>query len=239
MSSQPSVIVNKKGGFLTALVQGIFGFLIVTVICASIIGIYGLWVVDKKTTDAIGFVHSVTDESFDLVAKLSENLRHWREIAPPMLADALSDERRVEYAEDLDVDISVVPTEDSKHTGHILVEVTNHGAQAVTWLTARVEISPDGRVPEQEYITAIATPITFQCDEDKLRGPLLPGSTRRYVLTGGDCWHRPVEIPREARVSHEITELRVWVPTDKLAIGTVPTPEELPDLSDDASAVPN
>lgn len=209
MSTQPSVVVNKKGGVFTALVQGFFGFLIVSIVCVTLLGAYALWVADKKTDIALEWAEKIGDGGFTVVNSLAGNLKNWREIAPPILADALNDRREPEYREELAIDASVVPSVENKHEGRVVVEVTNHGAQTVSLLTARLVMSNANGTPFNEVITSIATPLAFQVDEQQFRGPLMPGSSRR-ILVMQPHGHRPLDAPLDTQVNCEISELRVW-----------------------------
>ena len=209
MSSQPSVVVNKKGGVLTALVQGIFGFLIVSVLCVTVLGAYALWVADKKTDIALEWVQNISGDSGEAVQALAANLRNWREIAPPIIADAFNDRRDPAYREELELAVSVVPSLANQHEGSVLVEVTNHGEETVSLLTTRLEICDQHGVPAKQVITAVATPIAFQADDVQFQGPLMPGSSRRYLVTTEDC-HRRLVVPLNASVSYEIAEVRLW-----------------------------
>lgn len=209
MSTQPSVVVNKKGGVLTALVQGFFGFLIVSVVCGTLLGAYALWVADKKTDIALEWTEKLGNGGFAVVNSLAQNLKDWREIAPPIVADALNDRRAPEYRADLAIDATVVPGVDSGRLGRVLVEVTNNGDKTVSMMSTRVVLSNANDVPFEEAVACVATPVALQIEEQQLRGPLMPGSSRRFILTK-DCEGRPLNVPLDSRVSYEVSELRIW-----------------------------
>ncbi len=214
MSTQPSVVVNKKGGFFTAIAQGFFGFLIVTIVCATLLGMYGLWVADKKTDVALDLVARLTGDSADMAKSVLQELRNWREIAPPLIADAFNDRRDPTYRDQLDFSTSIAPYGEDSDRYCVIVEVANNGAETVSLLTARISVSNPGAAPDREIVAAVATPLAFEVDHELFRGPLLPGSVRRFVVDNGYGFGRGRELSREARVTHEITELRLWVEPD-------------------------
>lgn len=190
MSGQPAVIVNKRGGFFTALVQGFFGFLIVGTICAALLGVYGLWVFDKKS-----------GQVFTVAKDLANNLEDWDEVLPPAVSDALHSVRAPQYRNQLAVTATVVPASlgtpptdvsadgdaaAAAPFGRVLVEIRNNGDQTLSLLTLLVTVLDAEGVPVEQTVSAAATPLTFDVadgpDRFIWRGPLLPGNTRRYVL---------------------------------------------------------
>ena len=209
MSTQPSVVVNKKGGVLTALVQGFFGFLIVSIVCVTLLGAYALWVADKKTDIALEWTEKIGNGGFTMVNSLAENLKDWREIAPPVLADALNDRRDPEYRDELEIEASVVPSDEGMGKGRILVQATNHGDETVSLLTARLVVSNADEIPITSVVTSIATPLAFQVEEQQFQGPLMPGATCRFIVTE-PCHGRPLDVPLKSGVSYEVAELRIW-----------------------------
>ena len=189
MSSSPTVVV-KKGGALTALISGIFGTLIVCILCAVALVCYALNIADRKVSDVMGIGQA-----------LAGNLAEWSESLPPAVADLLSDRRAPDYREQIDAHVRVVPDRRRSERGRLVVEVTNNGSEVVTLLTARIVFLDEDGVPLRETRTFAATPLSL--DEGEWRGPLQPGSTRHYselLRDGGDV----------AEVAFEITDLRVW-----------------------------
>jgi hypothetical protein len=189
MSSSPTVVV-KKGGVLTALVSGVFGTLIVCVICGAAVGLYALNMADRKFTDFLGSGKTL----LEAVPQLRESLS--------VATDMLNDRRMPEYRQQLQTSVEVVKPERSR-VPVAVIEVTNKGPETVTYLTARVVASDQSGTPFREYRTFVATPVSF--NQDDWRGPLLPGSTRRYSIVLGDCPWGAGE-----NASLEITDLRVW-----------------------------
>lgn len=189
MSSSPTVIV-RKGGVLTAFVSGVFGTLIVCIICGVGLSWYALNIADRKVSDVFGIGRSVI-----------ESLPEWSESLPTAVSELLNDRRSPGYRTQLDYSVRLEPGRN--HDGHSLavVEVTNNGAKTVTFMSARIVASDQNGVPERDYRTFIATPIMV--DDEQWRGPLLPGSTRTFVQR---LWNTD----QPAEVSIEITDLRVW-----------------------------
>jgi len=189
MNSVPAVIV-RKGGFLNALFHGLFGFLIVVVVCASGLGIYALHVVDSK----VGDVFAITGE---WVSSLPE----WQQNLPPMLAETMDSRRAVDYRDRIDVSVRTATSPRQSNREVAVIEVTNNGSETVTVLALNVVLEDQNGVPVQEFRTYAATPLAF--NEDDWRGPLLPGSTRKFVRP---CCGRE----RGLKATVDIAELRVW-----------------------------
>ena len=211
MSSSPTVVV-RKGGVLTAFVSGVFGTLIVCVICGAALGFYALNVADRTV-----------GEVFDGGASLLQAVPELRE-SISIVADLLDDHRDLDYRDDVKVSARVAESGSRRHGQVVVLEVTNTGSKTVTLMTARVVVSDENGVPAPERRTCIATPV--QIDEDEWRGPLLPGSERRYAIPVWDC-------PDDTKltVSVEVTDLRVWnggqeeaVAAAELQADTPPTP---------------
>lgn len=206
MSSSPAVVV-KRGGALTALISGIFGTLIVCILCGVGLGWYALHIADRKVSDVI----SVGKTVIEAIPEWSESL--------PMVADMLSDRRAPEYRGQLDTSVRVVPDRRRNDRERLVIEVANKGSEVVTLLTARVVFLDEDGVPLHETRTFVATPLCL--DDGDWRGPLQPGSTRRYselLWDGGET----------VEVSLEITDLRVWTapgPAEPLSTAAASQPE--------------
>ena len=182
-----SPVVVKKSGFLSALAYGVFGTLIAAVICGSGLGLYGLNIADRKSSEIIMLGRGLLGS----IPEIQESL-------PPILADLLDDQRDLAYRRELDVSARIVGDEDH---ARLLIEVANEGSKAVTLMSMRVTLDDENGIPLRDLTTYVATPIAV---EDEWRGPLLPDSTRRY------SYRLRRTVP--ADVSIEITELRVWTP---------------------------
>ncbi|HPF38139.1 MAG TPA: hypothetical protein P5081_09275 [Phycisphaerae bacterium] len=183
-----TTIVRKRLGFLSILAISVAGVVMTIIVCVSALAFRGLAIVDRKADTLTGL-------ATDLVKALPE----YREALPPALADAIDDERRPEYLEDLAISARIVEADSNGRTRGI-VEVTNKGDEIVSLLSLRVVGLDKGEEPVWEHSTWAATPI--QIDHD-WRGPLMPGSTRRI----------PIQMRRSERaatMSCEVTDVRVW-----------------------------
>ena len=189
MSGVPAVIV-KKGGFLSALFNGLFGFLTVTVICASGLGVYALHIADNK----VGGLLTMTG---DLISDLPQ----WQQSLPPLLAETLDDRRAPQYREQVDVSVRAVTSSDSRDREQTVVEVVNKGSETISVLALNVVLEDKNGVPVRENRVYAATPIAI--DEAEWRGPLFPHDARRFVVCR--CGHEG-----GLRPTFQIAELRVW-----------------------------
>ncbi len=190
MSRGENVVVQKRMSFLASLVWGICSVIMVTVVCASGIAFYGLTIVDSNTRNAVDFVEDLFD---DLPAIVK---------AVPILADALSNERRFDYVDDLDITLGF--TEHTYYADHMkaVVTVANNGKELVSWLAVRVVVKDgEGNILDEDQ-AFVATPLPFV--DDEVPGPLSPGSTRQFTT----CTFKKVANPM---ADFEVTELRVWV----------------------------
>jgi hypothetical protein len=187
MDEGHTVFVSRHG-FLSSLVLGICGMISVTVICATAVGLYGLYIVDDKIEEFVG-------ASPDMIEALTD----WQQTLPPALADAIDDRRDLNYRPHVDASVELLG-EDSRSTTPV-VEVVNRGDKVITLLSMRVTVEDDEGIPTREMTIYAATPLAIDSD---WRGPLLPGSTRRFAV-------RNSRVGRDAAIaSLEITELRVW-----------------------------
>lgn len=189
MSNMPAVIV-RKGGFLSALFHGLFGFLTVVVICASGLGVYALHIADDKVVSL-----------FALTGDVVSGLPEWQRNLPALLADALDARRAPDYRSQIDVSVRTVPHPNDRARDLTIIEVTNKGSETVTVLALNVVLEGANGVPLREFRTYAATPLAL--DEDEWRGPLLPGSTRKFA----PCGH---VYERGLQPTVEVAELIVW-----------------------------
>ena len=189
MSGVPAVIV-KKGGFLSALFHGVFGFLTVVVVCASGLGVYALHIADEKL-----------DGLFTLTSGAISGLPEWQRNLPPLLAEMLDDHRAPEYRTQVNVSVSTAPSPDRSQRDLTIVEVTNTGPETISVLALNVVLEDQNGVPIRENRVYAATPIAL--DEAEWRGPLFPEDTRQFVVCR--CGHE-----RGLRPTFQVAELRVW-----------------------------
>lgn len=212
MSTQPSVIVNKRSGFFTALVQGFFLMVVTALICVTLLGSIGLLVFNQKSSDILAFGSNIIDK-----------LEDWPEIVPPVVADMFQTERSIDYRDELEIEVKHFEADD--HT-LVMLKVHNAGNDVVSWLTGHLVAFDEDGFPLGERSIAIATPFAFDadhCDEwEHVRGPLLPGSTRQIPIDD--------EMPVDVKVTLELTDIRVWREQAADVHETVELPlEELPE----------
>ena len=179
MGRSDGMVVNKKMSFLASLVWGTCSVIIVTIACASGIVFYGLHIVEKSIDDLPGIVKKV-----------------------PMLRDALSSERRIDYIDDLDIEIGFTDHPYYEDRMRAVATITNQGKELVSWLSIRVVVTDDmGNILDADVRT-IATPVAI---DDDFPGPLVPGGTRPFTI----CSFKRSDHPS---AQYEVTDLRVWTP---------------------------
>ncbi len=186
MSSAPAVVV-RRGSVLGTLFAGIFATLIVCIVCVAGLGWYALNMADRFAGDVLLTGRSVLDS----LPQLQDSI--------PLVGDFLNDQRAPDYREELAATARLVELQNGRPA--VLIEVRNEGTQIVTLLSARVVLSDQAGVPQHEYRTYLATPLSV--DDGDWRGPLLPGSTCR--VTQGLCG-----VGAAGQVELVITDLRVW-----------------------------
>lgn len=193
MNTGPAVIVNKRGGFLSALAFGFFGLLTTTIVCASGLGFYALHVANSN-------VGEIVNLGKDLGLGVLDGFPKWVEALPPVITDAINDRRDPSYRSELSVDAIVARAAD----GHAraIVTVRNSGDETVSLLMARIVFHNEQGVPVHEYTKPIATPLAF--DDHDWPGPILPGSERVVSV------HLRSRTLDEMSATVEITELRLW-----------------------------
>jgi len=209
MNGGPSVIVNK-GGFFSSLAKGFFGLLTVTVICVTVVGLYGVRTADQQISRVISIVNNG-------VPAVLEVARGWQEALPPALKDALNDRRAFDYCSQLDVRTSVRDVQRHEHQRLVAVamDITNRGDEVVSLLGLHLLIEGEG-VHTYDRTVYAATPLAI---EDEWRGPLLPGQTRRVVT-------KAYAVQGEPEVKVDVVELRLWngPAEDHQPVAAVPAP---------------
>ncbi len=197
-----AAVVVRKGGFLSALVHGIFGTIIVVLVCGTVAGLYGLNVIDRH----LGHM------STGVLAALPE----WQKLLPPSVAEAISDRRAPEYRTSVGVEARFVLGESADERGTIVLEVVNNGSETVSLLSLRVVAEDARQVPRHQESIFAATPVAFDRDWP---GPLLAGTTRRIAVPVWDARRR------ELKPIVEISDLRITVPrSDIVALPAPPAP---------------
>lgn len=191
-ANYPTVV--KRGGFLSAVAHGVFGLLIVVVVCGAGIGMYALHIVDQKAERVLGLGAGV-------VTSLPESLPQLRASLPPALADAMEDVRDPAYREQVEVTARLSPPGD-RGARFAVIDVTNQGERTITLMALRVVLIDANDVPVRSIVTYAATPLTL---DNEWRGPILPGSQRlcsEPFYAGEDV----------ASAEVEVADLRVWQP---------------------------
>ncbi len=190
--NQPQV-VQRRRSFLSTVALGLSGVIVTTLLCVTTIVLYGASIIDAKTGNIFEFAEAVVQG----LPELAESL-------PPAIADVLNDRRQPDYADQLDVSVSLA---DDTHRRGIrpVVVVRNKGDEVVSLLSMRIVVMNEDGEPLSELNEWAATP--FAADHD-WRGPLLPGAQRRFATN-----HRFVGKSLSAdhlEVDYEITDIRVW-----------------------------
>ncbi len=207
-SASPQVIHNKRS-FLATLALGVSSILAILVLCVAGIFIYGMNIADRKTDNLLDFVGEIARQ----VPQLKESL-------PPILGDAISDERSVSYQSELEVGVKVVLLRPESGEIQPVVEIKNGGDQVVSFLSMRIVLLDPEGLPVAEISEWAATPIAN--GDNSWRGPIFPGSKRLFRARS----HRlrdqrwlvfDPDDPDGVRLNGvrgevEITELRVWSP---------------------------
>jgi len=184
---------------MTALFLGIFGVGAVGITAGTAILVYTLRIVDQKATSLIGFAGETIHSLPDLFASL-----------PPAIGEVLSDRRAPDYVGSIESSVRFVLNE-SGDAVRPVVTVTNKGNEVVSMLGVRVAALDSNGVPVRDWTEVVATPLPI---DDDWRGVMLPGATRHVVLHASRSLD-PAKLG-SYRGEIEFSELRVWVPTDRL-----------------------
>ncbi len=183
----PAVVVNK-GGFLSSLVKGVFGTVMVVVVCGTALGLYGIYVLDKNVG---GFVSAI-----------ASSLPEWQQAMPPVIADALNDERALDYRRLVEVRARVVRGgKEPDGEGLLEIVAVNNGDRVVSLLSLRVLVEDESEEHALSLAVMAATPLALEGD---WIGPLAPDGAVRKIV-------RPLRhIVGKPEVTVEVTDLRVW-----------------------------
>ncbi len=193
--------IKPARGFFSTLVAGVSAIVVVGVICTAGIGFYGLNIADRKSDNLMQFARNLVGDMPELIAAL-----------PPIVGDVLSDERRPEYADHIQV-TATMPEFGSGRRGRCpIIEVRNTGPEVVSMLSMRVVVLNEHGNPIADFNEWAASPIAGDRD---WRGPLLPDAKR--VFSADSFWIATKSERSNLSVDVEITDVRVWKPTRKAA----------------------
>ena len=184
----------KKHTFLSALAMGISAFAITVVISCVVVIVYSLHFAGNQSEKLVCLV----EDAVRALPELQESL-------PPVLADVLDDRRQPDYREELEItaDATFVP---DRH-GRVLtaVQVANNGGEVVSLLSLRVIVLNENNEIVAESNEWAATPIAA---DDEWRGPLMPGSHRRF--TASSYGRSSLSSVSDLRTEVEVTDIRIW-----------------------------
>lgn len=196
MESYPQVINQKKRSFFSTVAWGVSATVVTLIIGVAGITLYGMNIADRKS-----------DNLLDLVKFGVDNLPQICESLPPVLADALNDQRRPDYAAELNVSARLAGSRSGHGRLRPIVVVENDGDEVVSLMSMRIVLLDENGDPLAEVNQWVATPIA--ADDDEWRGPLLPGETRQFPVNG-DHRFRDANENEAVDIAYEITEVRTW-----------------------------
>jgi hypothetical protein len=194
MNNYPHVIYRKHS-FLSALAMGLSAFAISLVIGCTVVIVYGL--------------HFAGNQSEKLVYLVEDAVRGLPELQkslPPVLADILDDRRQPDYRENLEITSNALLIPDRHGRVRTAVQIVNNGSEVVSLLSLRVIVLNENDEILVESNEWAATP--FAAD-DEWRGPLMPGSRRRFTSSS---YGRaiPLSSVNDLKTEVEVTDIRIW-----------------------------
>jgi hypothetical protein len=187
-------IIYKRHTFLSALAMGLSAIIIAFIVCCTVVIIYGMNFAGEKSEELV----SLAEEAIRGLPKLQESL-------PPALADMLNDRRQPDYSSQLTITPKTILLPDNEGTVKTTIEIVNNGNEVVSLLSLRVVVLTSQNDIITESNEFAATPIA--ADNDRWRGPLMPGSRRYFVTSRGGL---PVYSADELKPEVEITDIRIW-----------------------------
>jgi hypothetical protein len=209
--NEPAVIVNKSG-FFSSIVKGIFGTIMVVIICATALGLYAVYALDHN----IGRITSIVNSGEP----------SWQVLLPPVLGEALNDRRALDYRRSLDIEARVERGSVGEGRGVLVIEVHNRGSQVVSWLGLRAVVEDESPEKYLSLNIMAATPAMM----GDWRGPLGPGESTIVTRAIHDVQGTP-------KVRIEVADLRTWVarPETPPPLPGVPVP---PAVTNDVPSLP-
>jgi hypothetical protein len=197
--SGPSHITIRRHSFLSSLACGLSAIVITIILSLTTVLLYGVHLASDKSERIITLAQSAV-----------HGLPEFEQSLPPALADMLNDRRQPDYAGQLAITAKVTTQPGSHGRARTAIEIVNNGDQVVSLLSLRVVLLDENDDVVCEFQEWAATPVAIEND---WRGPLMPGSTRRFVCRRS-CPYAvgPLDV---LKPEIEITELRVWNPAEK------------------------
>jgi len=129
-----------------------------------------------------------------------------QESLPPVLADVLDDRRQPDYRSELEITADATFIPDRHDRVRTAVQVVNNGREVVSLLSLRVIVLNENNEIIAESNEWAATPIAA---DDEWRGPLMPGSHRRFTASS---YGRSFSLSSVSglRTEVEVTDIRIW-----------------------------
>ncbi|MBN2181474.1 MAG: hypothetical protein JW715_06140 [Sedimentisphaerales bacterium] len=203
MSDYPH-LTYKKHTFLSALAMGFSAVLIALIICGTTIAIYSIHFAGEKTERLV----SIAENAVRGLPELQKSL-------PPILADVLDDRRQPQYCNQLEITADTSYIQDRYGRLRTAIQIVNNGPEVVSLLSLRLVILDEHNEILAESNEWAATPIAV---EDDWRGPLMPGSSRRFISYRGR--NLPFSVIDDLKTEVEITDIRVWNGNKELPSGS-------------------
>jgi len=189
-----SNITLRQHSFLSSTAFGISAIVITIIVSCTVVVLYGVHLASDKSERVITLAQSAI-----------RGLPEFQQALPPALADMLDDRRQPDYAGELVITAKVTSPPGSHGQTRTSIEIVNEGKEVVSLLSLRVTLLDEHDELIAESQEWAATPVAIDSD---WRGPLMPGSRRRFVCRrhyGREAGPLDVLKPEV-----EITELRLW-----------------------------
>jgi len=186
-------LIYKRHTFLSALAMGFSAIIIAFIVSCTVVIIYGMHFVGDKTEEVV----ALAEAAIRGLPELQESL-------PPALADMLNDRRQPDYSSQLSITPSTTLLPNDNGRVRTTIEIVNNGNEVVSLLSLRVVVLTSRNEIITESNEWAATPIAA---DDEWRGPLMPGSRRRFVTSHRG---RPIFYADELKTEVEITDIRIW-----------------------------
>lgn len=194
MSDYPR-ITYKRHTFLSALVMGLCALAITIILSGTAVVLYGMHFVGEKSEK---IVVSLVEDAIQGLPALQKSL-------PPVLGDLLDDRRLPDYCDQLEIRARTSVQDDRNGRMRTEIKVKNNGEEMVSLLSLRIVIFDSQNEILTESNEWAATPIAA---DDDWRGPIMPGSSRHFVVSH---YRRSPDLYLEdLKTEVEITDVRVW-----------------------------